>query len=29
MEHDILTVIYGGAPLCTIQQLKATCDEAL
>jgi len=29
MDHYILTFIYRGGPLCTIQRLKATCDEAL
>jgi hypothetical protein len=29
MDHDSLTLIYGGGPLCTIQRLKATCDDAL
>jgi hypothetical protein len=29
MEHDFLTLINGGAPICTIQRLKAKCDEPL
>jgi len=29
MDRYFLTLIYGGAPLCTIQRLKATCDEVL
>jgi hypothetical protein len=29
MEHYFLTLINGGGPLCTIQRLKAKCDEAL
>jgi len=29
MDHYLLTLIYGGGPLCTIPRLKATCDEAL
>ena len=29
MDHYFLTLIYGGGPLCTIQRLKATCDEPL
>ena len=29
MDHYLLTLIYGGGPLCTIQRLKAKCDEAL
>jgi hypothetical protein len=28
-DHCFLTLTYGGGPLCTIQRLKATCDEAL
>ena len=29
MDHYFLTLINEGAPLCTIQRLKAKCDEAL
>ena len=29
MDHYFLTLINGGGPLCTIQCLKAKCDEAL
>jgi len=29
MDHYFLTLIYLGGPLCTMQCLKATCDEAL
>jgi hypothetical protein len=29
MDHYFLTLINGGDPLCTIQRLKAKCDEAL
>jgi len=29
MDHYFLTLINGGGALCTIQRLKATCDEAL
>jgi len=29
MDHYFITLIYGGGPLCTIQRLKATCDEVL
>jgi len=29
MDHDFPTLINGGCPLCTIQSLKAKCDEAL
>jgi hypothetical protein len=29
MDHYFLTLIYGGAPPCTIQRFKATRDEAL
>jgi len=29
MDHYSLTLMYGGGPLCTIQRLKATRDEAL
>ena len=29
MDHYFITMIYGGGPLCTIQRLKATCDEVL
>jgi len=28
-DHYFLTLINGGAPLCTGQRLKARCDEAL
>jgi len=29
MDHCFLTLIYGGGPICTIQRVKATCDEPL
>jgi hypothetical protein len=29
MDHDFLTLINGGGPLCTLQRLKANCDEPL
>ena len=29
MDHYSLTLINGGGPLCTIQRLKAKCDESL
>jgi hypothetical protein len=29
MEHCFITLRNGGGPLCTIQRLKAKCDEAL
>jgi len=29
MDHYFLTLIYRGGPQCTMQSLKATCDEAL
>ena len=29
MVHYFLTLINGGGPICTIQRLKAECDEAL
>jgi len=29
MDHYFLPLMYGGGPLCSIQRLKATCDEAL
>jgi hypothetical protein len=29
MDHDFLTLMNWRGPLCTIQRLKAECDEAL
>jgi hypothetical protein len=29
MDHYFLTLMNGGGPPCTIQLLKATCDDAL
>jgi hypothetical protein len=29
MDHYFLTLMNGGGPLCTVQRLKAQCDEAL
>ena len=29
MDHYFLPLMNGGAPLCTIQRLKAKCDDVL
>jgi hypothetical protein len=29
MHHNLITLTNGGGPPCTIQRLKAKCDEAL